>query len=55
MPQKSLTQYIFPDNRRRAFWQYTNRMPLDGYTGKEKYSDMNVFYGTEAVFDNYAR
>ena len=33
------------------FWQYSNRMRLDGYDGEEKYIDMNVFYGSEEEFD----
>lgn len=41
------------DNRDWTFWQYTNRARLEGYSGKEKYIDMNVFYGTKADFENY--
>ncbi len=35
------------------FWQYTNRGLLKGYTGKEKYIDMNVFSGTMSDFKRY--
>ena len=41
-----------PDNRKWTFWQYTNREILEGYEGKEKYIDMNVFNGTEEEFNN---
>ncbi len=34
-------------------WQYTNRGRLNGYNGKEKYIDLNVFYGNEEEFENY--
>lgn len=41
------------DNRQWTFWQFSNRMVLKGYQGKEKYIDMNVFYGSEEEFLNY--
>lgn len=41
------------DGREWAFWQYTDKAKLDGYNGKEKYIDMNVFNGTEEEFENY--
>lgn len=41
--------------RKWTFWQYTNRERLKGYDGKEKYIDMNVFYGTKEEFDNYGK
>lgn len=43
------------DGRSWRFWQYTNRETLEGYVGKEKYIDMNVFNGTQEEFDSYAR
>ena len=43
------------DNRNWTFWQYTDRAILDGYSGKEKYIDMNVFYGSQEEFNNYAK
>ena len=33
-----------------TFWQYSNRMRLDGYDGEEKYIDMNVFCGLAEEF-----
>ena len=30
-----------------TFWQYSDRMKLNGYDGDEKFIDMNVFAGTE--------
>lgn len=38
------------DNRKWTFWQYTDRAKLDGYNGKEKYIDLNVFNGSEEEF-----
>jgi Lyzozyme M1 (1,4-beta-N-acetylmuramidase) len=42
-------------NRKWTFWQYTDREKLDGYNGKEKHIDMNVFFGTPHDFDKYAK
>lgn len=36
-----------------TFWQYSSRGVLEGYSGEEKYIDMNVFYGTEAEFMSF--
>ena len=36
-----------------TFWQYSNRQVLSGYSGTERYIDMNVFYGDEAEFYAY--
>ena len=41
------------DGRSWTFWQYTNRERLDGYRGKERFIDMNVFYGTADAFQQY--
>lgn len=38
------------DKREWLFWQYSHRQKLDGYNGKEKYIDMNVFNGTKEDF-----
>lgn len=43
------------DGREWTFWQYTNRMRLKGYKGKEEYIDMNVFEGSETAFSNYVK
>lgn len=36
-----------------TFWQYSNRHVLSGYSGEERYIDMNVFSGDEKEFDSY--
>ena len=36
-----------------VFWQYSSRMRLDGYSGDERFIDMNVFAGTEEEFRQY--
>jgi lysozyme len=41
------------DGRKWLFWQYSNRMLLNGYKGKEKYIDMNLFNGTSDEFRCY--
>ncbi len=41
------------DNRSWTFWQYTNRGKLDGYNGKEKFIDMNVFNGTKEEYASF--
>ena len=38
-----------------TFWQYSNRMHLDGYDGEEKYIDMNVFCGSAEEFKGYPK
>ena len=38
-----------------TFWQYSNRMHLDGYDGEEKYIDMNVFCGSAEEFAGYPK
>lgn len=37
------------------FWQYSNRTELDGYSGDEKFIDMNVFGGSENDFEEYCK
>ena len=39
------------DNRKWTFWQYTDKVRLDGYIGKEKRIDMNVFNGSLEEFN----
>lgn len=39
-------QPLFTAGTQWTFWQYTDRAVLEGYTGTEKYIDMNVFRGT---------
>ncbi|WP_026503826.1 GH25 family lysozyme [Butyrivibrio sp. NC3005] len=36
-----------------TFWQYSNRHVLSGYSGTERYIDMNVFCGDEKEFYAY--
>ena len=43
------------DGRKWTFWQYTNRAHLDGYKGKERFIDMNVFHGSKEEFDAFPR
>ena len=43
------------DNREWVFWQYTNRDKLDGYNGKEKYIDVNVFNGNIEEYAEYIK
>lgn len=50
-----ITSPKLSDNRRWTFWQYTNWERLDGYKGKEKYIDMNVFNGTKDDFEDYSK
>ena len=38
-----------------TIWQYSNRNRLKGYSGPERFIDMNVFAGTEAEFDQYGK
>lgn len=42
-----------PDIREWTFWQYTDRAILPGYSGEEKYIDMNVFRGSKEEFARY--
>ncbi len=42
-----------PDGRSWTFWQYTNRERLEGYSGEERFIDMNVFYGSKEEFERY--
>lgn len=43
------------DEREWTFWQYTNKEQLNGYSGDEKYIDMNVFNGNESDFESYGK
>ena len=43
------------DGREFTFWQFSNRHRLDGYNGKEKYIDMNVFNGSFEKFETFAK
>ncbi len=41
------------DGRSWTFWQYTNRGKLDGYNGKEKFIDLNVFGGSKEEYASF--
>lgn len=45
-----LTKPKLSDNRTWTFWQYTDKEKLDGYSGKERFIDMNVFNGSNEEF-----
>lgn len=42
------------DGRSWTFWQYADRGRLDGFSGGEKFIDLNVFRGSEKDFERYA-
>lgn len=42
-----------PDGRTWTFWQYTDREQLEGYSGEEKFIDVNVFNGSVKEFEEY--
>lgn len=50
-----LTRPALPDDRDWTFWQYTNRGTLPGYSGEERFIDLNVFCGTQAAFNVYVQ
>lgn len=45
-----ITKPKISDKKEWTFWQYTNREKLSGYSGDEKYIDVNVFNGNEKEF-----
>lgn len=50
-----LTSPTLSDGRQWTFWQYADRETLDGYNGKEKHIDMNVFNGSCEEFALYPK
>lgn len=48
-----ITKPKLSDKRDWKFWQFTNREQLNGYSGVEKYIDVNVFNGSRADFNEY--
>lgn len=50
-----ITKPQLSDERQWQFWQFTNRKRLAGYSGEEKYIDMNVFNGSEEAFQQYLK
>lgn len=45
--------YLPPLNADWTFWQYTDRARLNGYSGTEKFIDLNVFRGDAEAFVRY--
>lgn len=43
-----------PDSREWRFWQYSDRGSLQGYSGEERFIDLNVFNGSREEFESYA-
>ena len=43
------------DSRKWTFWQYSDHGRLEGYEGKEKFIDLNVFNGTMDEFLAFVR
>ncbi|MCL2859370.1 MAG: DUF4163 domain-containing protein [Oscillospiraceae bacterium] len=43
------------DYKSWTLWQYTDKAKLNGYDGKEKFIDMNVFNGTLEEFDKFVQ
>ena len=48
-----LTKPSLSDRDKWTFWQYSEKGQLGGYSGDEKFIDMNVFNGTKDEFKNY--
>lgn len=45
-----VTEPTLSDGRSWTFWQYSNRIRLDGYNGEESFIDMNIFQGSASDF-----
>ncbi len=43
--------YFMPIGRDWTFWQYSDTGELSGYSGEEKYIDLDVFEGSSSDFD----
>ncbi len=41
------------DSREWTFWQYSDKGRLMGYSGEERYIDLNVFRGSRKEFETY--
>lgn len=50
-----ITKPTLSDGREWTFWQFTSNEILDGYNGKERFIDVNVYRGTKEQFDNYPK
>jgi len=52
---RDILRYSRPsDGRQFTIWQYSNRHRMAGFSGEEKYIDMNVFNGSLAEFTVFA-
>ena len=49
-----ITSPHLSDGREWTFWQYTNRGKLKGYSGEERFIDINVFNGNLEAFEAYS-
>ena len=45
------TKPVLSDGREWVFWQYSHKGRLNGYSGKEKFIDLNVFNGSKEYFN----
>ncbi len=48
-----LTAPKLSDSREWTFWQYSDKGRLQGYSGEERFIDLNVFRGTREEFERY--
>ena len=42
-------------DREWTFWQYANRGRLKGYSGQEKFIDLNVFAGSKEQWEQFVQ
>lgn len=50
-----LTAPKLSDSREWTFWQYSDKGRLQGYSGEERFIDLNVFRGTREEFERYGK
>ena len=50
-----ITKPTLSDGREWTFWQFTSNEILDGYNGKERFIDVNVYKGTKEEFTEYPK
>lgn len=46
---------VLPDGRAWTIWQYNNDGELKGYTGANRFIDLNVFNGTKEEFEAFTK
>ncbi|MCL2883854.1 MAG: hypothetical protein FWF49_00015 [Oscillospiraceae bacterium] len=51
--RNTLAEPSLPGGRAWTFWQYTDKGRLRGFSGSQRYVDLNVFCGTAAEFAQY--